>query len=32
VGDAENIALGGSKKGKRGKTVIVVLLQPVIAN
>ncbi len=32
VGDAETIALGGSKKGKRGKTVIVVLLQPVIAN
>lgn len=32
VGDAENVALGGGHKGVREKTVIVVLLQPVIAN
>lgn len=32
VGNAENTGAGGRKTGSRSKTVIVVLLQPVIAN
>jgi type IVB pilus formation R64 PilN family outer membrane protein len=32
VGDASNIALGGGVKGTKNKMVLVILIQPVIAN
>lgn len=31
VGDAENVALGGGVKTKKGKSVIVVLIQPMLS-
>ena len=31
VGDAENVALGGQVMTKKGKSVLVVLIQPVLS-